>query len=92
YRRLAPQFMMREITGLGAIALGLLLNKNTGQTAEKALEAELESYCAEVGEARQKGRPGKRNLKWAGEIISRLCQKDSQIHPLWHRLNSNRSL
>ncbi|MCB1138586.1 MAG: hypothetical protein KDK23_07515, partial [Leptospiraceae bacterium] len=88
YRRLAPQFMMREVTGLGAMALGLLQNSSD----DKALESELQAYCAEVGLARQQGRPGKKNLKWAAEIIARLCQKKQDIHPLWHRLNATASL
>lgn len=80
YRRFGPVFMMREITGLGAIAMGLLQRKG------KRNATEAEEYCLEVGQAREKGRPGKEHLKQAMEIIKELCQTGDSIHALWFRM------
>lgn len=80
YRRFGPVFMMREVTGLGAIALGLL--------AANGIQLEARQYIQQAGTNRQNGRPRKEDLLLARQYISRLCQEVSSRHALWDRMNS----
>ncbi len=80
YRRLGPVFMLREITGLGAIALGIL--------AHHGIALDAESYFRDCGNNRASGRPRKEDLIQAREFIARLCENVAARHPLWDRMNS----
>ncbi len=82
YRRFGPVFMLREVTGLGAIALGILEHHGISVPSEK--------YLSECAQNRSQGRPKKSDLIQAQEFIGRLCESVPQRHPLWDRMKASR--
>ncbi|MBU45123.1 MAG: hypothetical protein CMN76_18070 [Spirochaetaceae bacterium] len=81
YRRFGPVFMMREITGLGAIAAGIL--NSAGQVPTDSL-----AYLERAGQNRANGRPTRQDLITARGFIHQLCESVTSHHPLWDRLDS----
>ncbi|MCB1303498.1 MAG: hypothetical protein KDK37_04450 [Leptospiraceae bacterium] len=78
YKQYGLRFMQREITGLSCIAAGLL------QSANQDFELDLDEMAVQ----RSSGRIRRETVEQSRQVIRRLCETQTDLHPLWKRLNS----